>query len=205
MSFIETITPSVATDETRGMYLRQQKHYGYVPNYAKVFSHRPEIMPLWASLQRGIRKNMSDRSFELTTLAAALTLGSTNCALAHGTQLAEFFSTAELKAIINNKAVQLGIITDAEATMINFAKKVARDASSIIQADIDILKTAGFSDAQVFDITAAAAARAFFTKVIDGLGSATDHNYPQMDHELRQMLSAGRSPVTCAVEVCPTE
>jgi hypothetical protein len=46
MAFINTVAPDDATGPTREMYERQQASYGYVPSYAKVFSHRPEVMVL---------------------------------------------------------------------------------------------------------------------------------------------------------------
>jgi alkylhydroperoxidase family enzyme len=205
MSFINTISPSDASDETQAMYLWQQKDYGYVPNYAKVFSHRPEIMSLWAGLQRGIRKNINDRDFELTTLAAALELSSTNCALAHANQLGTIFTSTALKAIIRGRGLASGVISEAENTMMSYARKIARDASSTTQRDIDALKLVGYGDAQIFDITATAAARSFFTKIIEGLGAETDHSYPQMDHELRDMLVVGRPAVNCQIEICDHE
>jgi hypothetical protein len=47
MAFINTVAPDDATGPTREMYERQQASYGYVPSYAKVFSHRPEVMVRW--------------------------------------------------------------------------------------------------------------------------------------------------------------
>ena len=208
MAFINTISPREALGETRSMYLAQQKSYGYVPNYAKIFCYRPEVMSLWADLQRGIRQNLSDKEFELATLAAALESGSTNCALAHGTRLSTYYTNKELKAIVrdlrNNTPCDIknGVLTTAELTMMSFARKITCDAASITQTDVTEVKDAGYIDAQVFDIAATAAARSFFTKIIDSLGSATDHSYPQMDHELRNMLSAGRPPVTSSSEFC---
>ena len=54
MAYIETVESAGTDDELRAMYERQQAHWGYLPNYAKVFCHRPEIMKLWAQLQAGI-------------------------------------------------------------------------------------------------------------------------------------------------------
>ena len=51
------------------MYDRSRRIYGYVPNYAKVFCHRPEVMALWAQLQAGIKTPMDKRRFELVTFA----------------------------------------------------------------------------------------------------------------------------------------
>ncbi|MEJ2297891.1 MAG: hypothetical protein P8X94_05180 [Woeseiaceae bacterium] len=44
MSYIETVSPEDAASDVRAMYERQQRHWGYVPNYAKSFSHRPEAI-----------------------------------------------------------------------------------------------------------------------------------------------------------------
>ena len=41
MAFIETTPPEAAEGAVAAMYLRQQKAWGFVPNYAKVFCHRP--------------------------------------------------------------------------------------------------------------------------------------------------------------------
>ena len=60
MSYINTIAPGEVTGEARDMFERQQGKYGYVPNYAKVFCYRPELMTLWASLQSGIRQTRQD-------------------------------------------------------------------------------------------------------------------------------------------------
>ena len=92
MAFIDTISASWITGEGFAMYDRQQKHYGYVPNYATVFCHRPEIMRRWAELLAAIKRPMDKRRFELVTFVAAHALRSTLCTLAHGKALLAFFS-----------------------------------------------------------------------------------------------------------------
>ena len=92
MSFLKTTPPSEATGAVRALYERQQGGWGFVPNYARPFSHRPEIMSLWADLQRGIRSHVAPRRFELVTLAAALALRSSYCSLAHGKALLEWYT-----------------------------------------------------------------------------------------------------------------
>ena len=96
MSFIETIPEQHADNEVRAMYERQSSFYGYLPNYARVFSHRPEIMKLWADLQNGVRKHMDRRRFEIITFVAAHTLRSTLCSLAHGKALAKYLSQEDV-------------------------------------------------------------------------------------------------------------
>ncbi len=40
------------------MYERNQAQLGYVPNYAKAFSLRPQVMDSWAQLLKSIRSTM---------------------------------------------------------------------------------------------------------------------------------------------------
>ncbi|MGD8341782.1 MAG: peroxidase-related enzyme [Gammaproteobacteria bacterium] len=190
MSFITTLRPEEAEGAVREMYRRQQDHYGYVPNYAKVFSHRPEIMKLWADLLYGIRRNMDKRRFELVTVAAATAVRSTYCSLAHGKALTEFYSSDEvIRIVVDDDSSPLG---EAEQAMFRFARKVARDASRVTAGDVERLKAHGFSDAEIFDISAAATARTFFAQLCEGLGAVGDHPYGMIDGALRKVLTVGR-------------
>lgn len=190
MAFIETIPASETDGEVRAMYERQQAHYGYVPNYAKVFCHRPQIMSLWAQLLSGIKSGMDKRRFELVTFVAAHELRSTLCSLAHGKALTEFFSAEDVQAIARRKMPDC--LSQAEKVMLEFARKVARDASAVTAGEVARLKQHGFRDAEIFDIAATAAARSFFTKVIESLGVEADAPFRAMNDELRKALSVGR-------------
>ena len=64
MSFVETIRAADATGEVRAMYERQQRSWGYVPNYAKVFSLRPDVLAAWANLIATIRAPVDRRTFD---------------------------------------------------------------------------------------------------------------------------------------------
>jgi hypothetical protein len=74
MPFINTTPAREAEDTVLDMYERQQSAWGYVPNYAKVFCYRPEVMARWGRLLAEIRRPMSARRFELLTFAAAIAL-----------------------------------------------------------------------------------------------------------------------------------
>ena len=190
MAYIETVPSPADNEELRAMYERQQAHYGYLPNYAKVFCYRPEIMGLWAQLQSGIKRHMDRRRYELVTFAAANALRSTLCSLAHGKLLTEFFSMEDVQAIARGEAPHS--LSAAEAAMMAFGRKVARDASAVTADDVELLKQHGFTDAEIFDISATAAARAFWTKMLDSLGVEVDAPLRAMSPELRNALTVGR-------------
>ena len=190
MAFIDTISASWVTGEAFAMYDRQQKHYGYVPSYATVFSHRPEVMRRWGELLAAIKRPMDRRRFELATFAAAHELKSTLCTLAHGKALLAFFSADDIIAIARGETPSS--LSAAEAALLRFARAVARDASAVTADDVATLKNHGYSDAEVFDIVATAAGRAFFTKVLEALGVATDAPLQELDTEFRAALTVGR-------------
>ena len=195
MAFIDTISASWVTGEAFAMYDRQQKHYGYVPNYATVFSHRPMVMRRWAELLAEIKRPMDIRCFELATFAAAVTLRSTLCTLAHGKALLKFYSADDVMAMARGETP--ASVSMADAALMRFACAVAHDASAVKADDVAELKRHGFSDGEVFDIAATAAGRAFFTKVIESLGVAADSPLREMDRALRDALTVGR-PITFA-------
>ena len=199
MSYIDTISPDQAEGAVLDMYEYQQNHWGYVPNYAKSFSHRPEMMARWGRLLAEIRRPLDDRTFELVTFAAAVELKHTSCALAHGRALTSFFSTAEICAIAEQG--ELEFLDKAEREMVRFARQVARDAATIRASDVQRLRDAGVDDPTIFDIAATAAGRAFFTKVLDAVGSMPDAAFGRIGEELRAPLTVGHPISTDPDEV----
>jgi uncharacterized peroxidase-related enzyme len=193
MAFIEPTAPDQTTGDARSMLERQQDHYGFVPNYAKVFSDRPDIMKLWADLQAGIRTHIDPRRFELVTFAAALELGSSYCSLAHARVLErKFLSMDELRQLA---ACDYSSVSDAEAAMMTLARKVAADSSRVTADDVDRLRRAGLDESEIFDVVSVAAARCFFAKLVDALGAQPDPSFFEMDVDLRAQLTVGR-PIT---------
>ena len=190
MAFIETISAHHVTGEAFAMYERQQAHYGYVPSYATLFSHRPDVMRRWAELLSAIKRPMSKRRFELATFAAARALRSTLCTVAHGRALLEFFSAEDVLAMA--RGAMPPSLTEADVELMRFARAVALDASAITASDVAALKRLGFSDAEVFDVAAVAAGRAFFTKVIESLGATIDAPLRDLHPALREALAVGR-------------
>jgi uncharacterized peroxidase-related enzyme len=181
------------------MYARQQSSYGYVPNYAKVFGHRPEVMVRWGRLLAEIRRPMDDRLFELATFAAAHELRNTACSLAHGQQLAKFINEESVLALAKGEFSD--DITEAEKVVVNFSRKVAADASAVNQDDVDTLKSHGYSDAEIFDIATAIAGRSFLTKILDALGVETDVTALEMNEAFRNTMTIGRPISSDEIEV----
>jgi uncharacterized peroxidase-related enzyme len=190
MPFIETTKPEHATESVADMYARQQAAWGYVPNYAKVFCHRPVVMARWGRLLAEIKRPMDRRTFELATFVAAHELRNTACTLAHGRALREFLSDEQIIAIAAGKLD--GVLDDAEAALVRFARQIARDASKVTSGQVQALRNFGYDDAEIFDIAATAAGRAFFAKVLDALGVEPDAPFRSLEPSFRGPLAVGR-------------
>jgi uncharacterized peroxidase-related enzyme len=173
------------------LYARERERVGYLPNYVRAFSHRPEVYAAWQQLNGAIKSGMELRRYELVTLAAARRLRSSYCALAHGSVLAsQFFRPEEVRDIVLERDAPLD---EADRAAMAFAEKLVADASSIGEADVERLRAAGLSDADILDVALAAAARCFFSKTLDALGVQPDAEYEDsLEPELREALTVGR-------------
>lgn len=80
----------------------------------------------------------------------------------------------------------------AEVAMLVFVERVIHHAHDISPEDIQELRSYGFSDAEILDITLATAARSFFAKVLDALGAEPDDLYMDLEEGLRDALTVGR-------------
>ena len=125
---------------------------------SRAFSHRPDVLEAWLGLKEAVTSSMDRRRYELVTIAAARRLRSSYCMLAHGSVLAgAFYDPAKVREIVlDHHAAGLD---EVDVAVMDLADKVAADAASVTQADVDRLRELGLSDAEVFDIVAAAAMR----------------------------------------------
>jgi uncharacterized peroxidase-related enzyme len=168
------IVPEEAAEGTLAEFYQQQKGaWGFLPNFAPVFSTRPEVAKAWSMLNKTVREGMDRRRYEIATIGAARALRSTYCTAAHSKFLRdECGDETTMIAIAENPSGDgLG---EQDRAVYNFAAKVAVDASSIGQNDVDVLRGLGLTDPEVADVVFAAAARSFFTRVLDGLGAQLD-------------------------------
>jgi alkylhydroperoxidase family enzyme len=86
MSFIETIPEASAEGAVAQMYERIRGS-GELPNWARVFSRKPEVFAGWQGLIDAVKSGQDSRHFELATIGAARALSSSYCLLAHGKRL----------------------------------------------------------------------------------------------------------------------
>ncbi|HEV2440619.1 MAG TPA: hypothetical protein VGX97_11215 [bacterium] len=76
--------------------------------------------------------------------------------------------------------------------MLAYAEKITVGAYRVTQEDVDGLRGHGFSDAEILDIALAAAARNFYSRMVDATGAEPDPEYRDLEPGFRGMLAVGR-------------
>jgi uncharacterized peroxidase-related enzyme len=192
MAYIRELALDEMSEHARKQCEKLREQMGYVPNYAEVLAHRPDVLAAWGQLIAAIRGHMEPRRYELVTLAAAGALRSSYCRLAHGAVLlrAGTFTEAELTRIARD--YRNAGLAPAEVAMMAFAEKVVHEAHAITAADVDGLRRHGLDDAAILDVVLTATARCFLSKTCDGVGALPDHAFATLDPALRAALVTGR-------------
>ena len=158
-------------------------------NFERAFEPRPEVYAAWIQLNTAIKAGMDLRRYELATLAAARKLRSSYCSLAHGSVLAERFGEPVALIAADHRAAGL---SETDVAVMDLAERVAEDASSISEADLQRLRDLGLEQEDILDVVLAAAARCFFSKTLDALGMLPDAAYNEMKPAMRETLVVGR-------------
>jgi alkylhydroperoxidase family enzyme len=108
--------------------------------------------------------------------------------------MAEFMGPSEARAVVEDHLA--AGLDPVDIAVMDLADKVARDATSVTEADVVALRDLGLDDGEIMDVVLAAAARCFFSKTLDGLGVQPDAKYADLDPAVRDALTVGRPIAT---------
>jgi uncharacterized peroxidase-related enzyme len=166
---------SVPPDSPEGqaLYDDDQDELGYVMNVTRLWAYQPDTV---IGLFDLMRKTLSGAGFTprqrgILVCAAASTLRDSYCSLAWGSKLSGYASPALAAAVINHDDDELA---DDERVMADWARKVVKDPNATSDADLQVLRDAGFNDSQIFSMTVFVALRLAFSSINDALGATPD-------------------------------
>jgi uncharacterized peroxidase-related enzyme len=151
MSRIPTpATIDAAPEASRPFLEAVQKQFGVVPNLFRMVANSPAALEGYLSLFGALGKgSLSAQTGERIALAVAEINSCNYCLSAHtylGKNLAKL-DDAEITANRN------GASNDPKAdAAVRFAAKVARERGHVGEADVNGLKIAGYTDAQIIEI-----------------------------------------------------
>jgi alkylhydroperoxidase family enzyme len=146
---------------------------GYVMNVTRLWSHNASLVTGLFDLmgQAVADQNLSFRQRGILVAACASTLGDSYCSLAWGSKLAGVSAPEFAAAVLRGSDEGL---SDQERGLAVWARKVAADPNHTTSKDVESLRALGFTDPQIFAITAFVALRLAFSTVNDALGVGPD-------------------------------
>jgi uncharacterized peroxidase-related enzyme len=173
MSRLSIPTLDTAPEASKATLENVHKQLGVVPNLFRLIGNSPAALTAFTSFQGAMSKTLDLRTRERIALAVAQVNGCDYCLSAHtylGLNLAKI-SPEEIT--LNRKGESSD---DKAGAAVSFAAKVARERGHVSQGDIDVLRDAGYSDAQVVEIIALVAENSF-TNYLNEVAQ-TDIDFP---------------------------
>lgn len=194
MSTIGFLDHPTITAAAQALFDEDVAEDGYVMNVSKLWAYNaPLVNNLFDLMGQAIAdQGLSFRQRGILVAACASTLGDSYCSLAWGSKLAGVSDSDTAAAVIRGS--DEGLHED-ERALANWARQVAHDPNHTTVQDVDSLRAAGFSDPQIFAITAFVALRLAFSTVNDALGIGPDPElHAAAPTPVVEAIHFGRSP-----------
>lgn len=146
---------------------------GVVPNLFRLVALSPAALNAMTSLSGALAKALDVKTRERLAIATAQVNGCDYCLSAH-TYLGLNLARLSPDEIALNRG---GASSDPRAdAAVRFGKKVAESRGKVAAADLDAVRSAGFTDAQIIEIVTVVAEN-FLTNLINNVAE-TDIDFP---------------------------
>ena len=190
--FIKTIEPDEATGEIADLYNAEIASMGKVMQATQCWSARPDMILPVERLLHQLRDNFSLGlvNFRLITFVAAKYVPSSYCSHVYFKSLSGAIGREQALAV--QADYRNAGLSEQQVAMLAYAEQITRDASQIGQADIDRLRTVGFTDLNIADIALAASYRNFMSRYFDAVGATVEPEFLDADPVVRAQMSVGK-------------
>ena len=190
--FIKTIEPDEATGEIADLYNAEIASMGKVMQATQCWSARPDMILPVERLLHQLRDNFSLGlvNFRLITFVAAKYVPSSYCSHVYFKSLSGAIGREQALAV--QADYRNAGLSEQQVAMLAYAEQITRDASQIGQADIERLRTVGFSDLNIADIALAASYRNFMSRYFDAVGATVEPEFLDADPVVRAQMSVGK-------------
>ena len=190
--FIKTIEPDEATGEIADLYKAEIASMGKVMQATQCWSARPDMILPVERLLHQLRDNFSLGlvNFRLITFVAAKYVPSSYCSHVYFKSLSGAIGREQALSV--QADYRNAGLSQQQVAMLAYAEQITRDASQIGQADIDRLRTVGFSDLNIADIALAASYRNFMSRYFDAVGATVEPEFLDADPVVRAQMSVGK-------------
>lgn len=179
------------TPELRAKYDADLASYGFVMNLMRVWGHVPAAHTAISELLGVLGEPFDMRTKGILVTATASTIEDSYCSLAWGWKLGDATDDRALAAAVLD-GTDAGL-SPREAALARWARRVASAAGATTQGEVDVLRDAGWSDEEIFRVTAFVATRMAFSTVNGALGARPDAELTGLaGPEVTEVVTRGR-------------
>ncbi|MDQ0394934.1 carboxymuconolactone decarboxylase family protein [Labrys monachus] len=162
--------------ESQALLAGVRSRLGAVPNMYRIIANSPAALEAFLGFCNALDKGGVDRlTRERVALAVAEANGSDYClsAQTYRVRKAAILDDAEITA--NRNGASNDIKADAA---VRFAARLARERGQVGEADVEAMKRAGYSDADIVEVIATVAINVFANIINEAL--KTDIDFPRI-------------------------
>lgn len=180
MARLPLIDPSTASGRSKDLLDALETKYGRAPNIAKVIANSSTALEAYVAFSGPLQHAFTPRLREQIALAVAETNGCAYCLSAHSAA-GRFVGLSEHELADAREGFSHDPREDAA---LRFAKKLAELRGRVPDEEVERLRSAGFSDAEIVEIVALVALNNFTNYI--GLSTRPDIDFPVVEPRLDQ-------------------
>ena len=142
---------------------------GFVPNVFAAMAHRPEELRAFMMLHTALMEReggLTKAEREMIVVATSAANNCVYCVVAHGA-IVRVRTKQPLLADHLSINYRRADLTDRQRAMLDFAVQMATGSHTIEEGDLEILRSHGFSDEDIWDIGAITAFFAYSNRMAD--------------------------------------
>jgi uncharacterized peroxidase-related enzyme len=174
------LPPEEALDEeTRTLLGKARRNVGFLPNVFAAYTMRPEHLRRWIrhfnELMRG-ESELTPAEREMIGVVVSAENHCLYCLVSHGAELRQLLADPVLGDRISYDYRRAGL-DERTLAMLNYVVKLTRAPVECSEADVQHLRSFGFSDQAIFDIAETAAMYNFTNRLASATGMIPNQAY----------------------------
>src|SRR5919107_1556220 len=147
-------------EDLQGLFRAARERIGFVPNVFRAYSFRPERLSAWFNHFRLVMEGtpgLSEAEREMLAVVVSMANGCLYCLVAHGASLRQAWGDAVMADRITLDWRRADGLTDRQRAICAFAEKLTLRPVENTEADLDVLRAAGLSEHDAWDVIEVAA------------------------------------------------
>jgi uncharacterized peroxidase-related enzyme len=186
------ILPGPLDETNYPLFAEVKNQFGFVPNFYRAQSHRPDLVEAEATLVNAILINdraLTRKQKEYIFLVCSGANLNTYCVTAHCeiVRMLGIDGPEPEQVAIDYSGLPLPIALKA---LLNFALKLNNEPNKISKADVDALRTFGYNDEQIHETVIMVGLAKFANFVSFGLGTVPDFNNARVNFSTKDAIGA---------------